>query len=350
MENAMKPVRIPKKLTSKKLLVRIFALYLVGFVLFTILTALTLPNSVIVLFGGFWFFSFFAVLCTPLYCDRILFPEGVQVRVFGKVLGQLPAAEMKLLCAVGDDREQYLCLCGWSLEELAQRREESLQRGLLTRQDLPFLKRNPDWQTRFAKEYLLRSGNFSRKTRVLRIPFDPVAAVFLRRLYPQLPCLDLRNSMLSRVGAQAQDRTPFTKERYWIDEKGIHIRGELRNSERRWFPAKEIKTILRIDRFTTLSKSEPAYGIYLVASERTLEELAQKGKRKGRRNWKGKLIDQLQESEEMYAAEFYFSYLFTWNWRTARDCPVWYTPETEALLRKFCPNAQWVDYSHKWRS
>ena len=109
----MKPVRIPKKLTSKKLLVRIFALYLVGFVLFMILTALPLPNSVIALFGGFWFFSFFAVLCTPLYCDRILFPEGVQVRVFGKVLGQLPAAEMKLLCAVGDDREQYLCLnCG----------------------------------------------------------------------------------------------------------------------------------------------------------------------------------------------------------------------------------------------
>ena len=61
---AMKPVRIPNKLTSKKLLVRIFALYLVGFVLFVILTALTLPNSVIALFGGAWFFSFFAVLCT----------------------------------------------------------------------------------------------------------------------------------------------------------------------------------------------------------------------------------------------------------------------------------------------
>lgn len=349
MENAMSPVRIPNKLTSKKLLVRIFALYLVGFVLFTILTALTLPNSVIVLFGGAWFFSFFAVLCTSVYCDRILFPEGVQVRVFGKVLGQLPAAEMKLLCVVGGAQAQYLCLSGWSLEELAQRREENLQRGLLTRQDLPLLKRNPDWQEHFAKEYLLRSGNFSRKIPVLWIPFDPVVAIFLRRLYPQLPFLDLRNPMLGRVGAQPPDRTPFTKERYWVDEKGIHIRGELNHSECRWFPAKEIKTILRIDRFTTLSKSEPAYGIYLVASELSLEELAQKGKRKGRRNWKGKLIDQLQESEEMYAAEFYFSQRFRWNWRTARDCPMWYTPETEAMLRKLCPNARWVDYSEQWR-
>ena len=160
----MKPVRIPNKLTSKKLLVRIFALYLVGFVLFMILT--------------------------------------VQVRVFGKVLRQLPVADMKLLCVVGDDQAQYLCLSGWSLEELAQRREKSLQRGFLTRQDLPLLKRNPDWQECFAKEYLLRSGNFFRKIPVLWIPFDPVVAIFLRRLYPQLPFLDLRNPMLGRVGAQ----------------------------------------------------------------------------------------------------------------------------------------------------
>lgn len=348
MENAMNPVRIPNELTSKTMLGRIFALYLVGFVLFVILTALPLPNSVILLFAGLWFLSFFAMLCAPLYVDRILFPEGVQVRVFGKILRQIPVSDMKILCAVGDDREQYLCLSSWDLEELAERREKVLRRGIFTRQDLPFLKRKPDWQECFAKEYLLHPKRFSRNFPVLWFSFDPVVVIFLRRLYPHLPYVDLRNSMMGRMGMQPPDQIPFSGERYWMDEEGIHIRGELSNTECRWFRADRIQTILRVDRFVSISKTEPAYGCYLVTSELSLEALAYRGKCKRRQKWKRIIIDQLPQAEEMYAAEFYFSGLFTWNWRKATECHILYTPEAEAMLRKICPHARWVDYSKEW--
>ena len=71
--------------------------------------------------------------------------------------------------------------------------------------------------------------------------------------------------------------------------------------------------------------------------------------RRGWQNWKREIIDQLPEAEELYASEFYFAGFFTWNWRTATDCHIWYTPDAEAKLRKLCPNARWVDYSKEWQ-
>ena len=348
METTMKPVRIPNELTSKYLLTWIFALYLVWFVFALLIGVLPLPDNAVLLAVGLWFVFFFALLCYPLCFDRIVFPEGVQIRLFGRVIRQIPISKFKILCAVGNDREQYLCLSSWDLEELAQRREDVLRRGIFTRHDLSFLKRNPDWQERFAKEYLLHPRRFPRNFSILWFAFDPVVVIFLRRLYPHLPYVDLRNSMMGRIGMQPSDKIPFSGERYWMDEEGIHIKGELSNTERRWFRADRIQTILRVDRFASISKTEPAYGCYLVTSELSLEALSYRGKCKHRQKWKRKIIDQLSEAEEMYAAEFYFSGLFTWNYRKATECHILYTPEAEAMLRKICPHARWVDYSKEW--
>ena len=104
-----------------------------------------------------------------------------------------------------------------------------------------------------------------------------------------------------------------------------------------------------MDRFVPISKTEPVYGVYLVASELSLQTLAERGKRKYRQQWKHDIIDQLPEAEEMYAAEFYFSSMFTWDWKTATECPIKYTPEAETQLRQLYPHAQWVDYSKEWQ-
>ena len=84
-------------------------------------------------------------------------------------------------------------------------------------------------------------------------------------------------------------------------------------------------------------------------SELSVAELAERGKRKGRQKWKKQLIAQLPEAEELYAAEFHFSGLPTWNPRTSTDCHMEYTLQTEALLRRLYPHAQWIDYSAKWQ-
>ena len=98
-----------------------------------------------------------------------------------------------------------------------------------------------------------------------------------------------------------------------------------------------------------MSKTEPGYRKYLVVSELELEELARRGKKKGWEKWKKQIIAQLPEAEEMYAVEFHFSGFVIWNWRTATDCHLEYTPELEEQLRQLCPHARWVDYSDKWR-
>lgn len=349
MDTPMKPVRIPNELTSKYAYTWIFVVYLTCFMVGMFIAALQLPDYLVVVSVILLILSFLAILCYPLAFDKIVFPEGVQVRRLGRVIQQLSISDFKMLCAVGNDREQYLCLSVWNVEELAERREKILQRGHFTRQDLPFMKKNPDWQERFAREYLLNPKEMLRNSPILWLTFDPVVVVYLRRLYPQLPYVDLRNRMMGRATVMPSNQIPLTGGYYRMDEEGIHILGELGKRELRCIPAERIKTILRVDRFVSVSKSEPVYGCYLVASELHLEELAYRGKRKGGQKWKRKIIDELPEAEEMYAAEFHFSGLFTWNWRTATDCHISYTPEKEILLRQLYPHAQWVDYSKQWQ-
>lgn len=348
MDVPMKPVRIPSNFTNKYLQIRLFRFLVIWFaIVFTILL-LHPSDKILLVFIGFWIFSLCAASFYPIYFDIVLFPEGVQVRVLGKVIRQIPVSEFKLLCAVRDDRGQSLCLSKWTVEELAMRREEILRKGYFSRQDLPFMKRKPDWQEHFAKEYLLHPKRLPRGFSILWLPVDPVVAIYLRRLYPQLPYLDVRSNLAGRMYPQSPDQIPFYFERYRADEEGMHILRGRDRLEIRCIPADKIKTIVRVDRFTEGTTIEPSYGIYLVVSELSLAELAEKGKQKGWSKWKRRIIEQLPEAEEMYAAEFHFSGLFTWNWKTSPNCHIRYTPEAENLLRQLYPHAQWVDYSNKW--
>lgn len=352
MENTFKPVRVPIDFPVKYLLSRGFAflffypLPLMGIAL------MGLPDGVLLAVTIIWVISVFVVAAIPIYYDAVLFSEGVQIRMFGKVIQQIPVSGFKLLCGVGDDGSQNLCLSTWDLEELALRREEILQKGVFSRQDLPFRKQRVGWRERFVKEYLMKPKWSIRKlhtgTPILWLPFDPVLVIYLRRLYPQLPYLDLRSDLTGRMSMQPADQIPFYTERYRVDAEGLHVFRGWNKQELRCFPAAEIKTIFRVDRFVSGSKVEPSYGRYLVVSQLSVEELAARGRQKGSHKWKGKLIDCLPEAREMYAAEFYFSIFFSWNWRKATECHIRYTAEAENLLRQLYPHAQWVDYSNKW--
>lgn len=354
MENKLKPARIPLEFPAKfhkpryfLLLMPIWCLPMYGMLL------LDPPAGIILGFISVWTLFMMALSLLPYYYDLILFPEGIQVRLFGKVIQQIPVSELKYIFGIGNDTAHYLCLSAWSVEELAQLWEKNLQNGYFSKQDLPFMKRSPGWQERFAQAYLFkpdwRIANLHTRTPILWVRFDPVIAIYLRRMYPQLPYVDMQNPLSGKILMHDRDRIPFYSERYRVDETGVHILAEIGKEERRCFPAERIKTIFRLDRFVQMSSVEPDYESYLVVSELSLAELAERGKQKGWQKWKKQLIAQLPEAEQMYAVEFHFSGLFVWNRKTASDVHIMYTPENEALLRRLYPHAQWVDYSKEWQ-
>ncbi len=353
MDNELKPARILLEFPAKFYTPRYFLLVipLLCLPIYGILL-LDLPVGVILGFITVWVPFVMALTLLPYYYDLVLFPEGIQIRLFGKVIQQIPTSEIKYIFSVGKSCAHYLCLSAWSVEELAERWETHLQKGYFSKQDLPFMKKNPGWKERFAQEYLFEPNwsvaQLHTGTPILWMRFDPIIAIYLRRMYPQLPYVDMRSPLSGKIVLHEPDRLPFSSDRYRIDEKGVHILAEFGKEERRCFPAEKIKTIFRLDRFVQSSKIEPAYETYLVMSELSVAELAQRGKSRGWQKWKKQLIAQLPEAEQMYAAEFHFSGLFIWNRKTAVDVHIMYTPENEALLRRTFPRAQWVDYSKEW--
>ena len=317
-----------------------------------VVAVFALPDGMLLAITVFGTVCLFAVMAVPGLYSMVLFPEGAQIRFCNQVIRQIPVSELKLICGVGEFKTHFLCLSPWSIEELAQRREERMKKGVFTKHDLPFIKRSPEGERRLAKEYLLkgvwRLPKFRTEIAVLRMPFDPVVAIYLRRMYPQLPYLDLRSGGANPFSMYSANQIPFTNYRYRLDEAGIHVLEEFGKNERRCFQPQQIKTIFRLDRFVQMSNTEPGYGKYLVVSELELGELARRGKKKGWEKWKKQIIAQLPEAEEMYATEFHFSGFFIRNWRTATDCHFAHTPELEQQLRNLCPHARWVDYSDKW--
>lgn len=317
-----------------------------------VVTVFVLPDGMLLAITVFGTVCLFAVMAVPGLYSMVLFPEGAQIRFCNQVIRQIPVSELKLICGVGKFKTHFLCLSPWNIEELAQRREERMRKGMFTKHDLPFIKRSPEGESRLAKEYLLkgvwRLPKFRTETAVLRIPFDPVVAIYLRRMYPQLPYIDLRSSEMEQWSMTPANQIPLTNQQYRLDEAGIHVLDEFGKNERRCFQPQQIKTIFRLDRFVQMSKTEPGYETYLVVSELELGELAQRGKKMRWHKWKKQMIEQMPEAEEMYATEFHFSGFFIWNWRTTTDCHFVHTPELEQQLRNLCPHARWVDYSPKW--
>lgn len=348
MEHTMKPARVPNEIPQRFLLIWMFVPLLLWTALAFLVAMLPMSDAVLLVWLGIWLLYFLAVLAIPVCFDRVIFPEGVQIRVFNKPIRHIPVSEFKILCAVGEGKAHYLCLSGWNVEELAQRRESILQKGVFTRHELPFIKRSPDWEKRLAREYLMNPRKILRNPSILWLPFDPVLVIYLRRMYPQLPYVDLRSGGTNPFSMYPANQIPLTNQQYRLDEAGVHILDASAKREHKCLDFRQIKTILRVDRFVNMSKVEPGHGSYLVVSQKSIPELAQHGKKMRWHKWKKQIVEQMPEAEEMYAAEFHFSGFFTRNWRTTTDCHFVHTPELEQQLRNLCPHARWVDYSQKW--
>ena len=161
-----------------------------------------------------------------------LAPEEVRVRLFGRKIFSIPAEKLAGLYIVCTPvRYGYgwqIGLSDHSIPELTQLQEQRLAKGIFTRNELPFMKRNGDWQRKFAEDYLLRSAKMQqlflrlqKNERHLLPPKDILwldwsedLLALLRYMYPNVPVetVPYKEAQRNRNNRKDKDPTRFCRE------------------------------------------------------------------------------------------------------------------------------------------
>lgn len=260
-----------------------------GFILaLTLLTALfpglkeqgwlgIVPSAIILLM--LIFHETFCFYSVNFYSDKII------LKWFGIPVETIPLSEFKLFCAIGNDSEDVLCLSRYSIEELAEMNEQKLLRGIFTKHEVDVRKQNANWQTNFAKEYLLRSrrnpfGIFRKKDFVM-FDMHPSLQYALKKMLPQIPYKNLTNIHtlhISRFSEIPKNEVMYfgpkmyDKHYFYMKRDGIHI--ETAKKEISFIPAEQIKTAVRVDSFMGYSKYYPHHIPLLFITTMSEKELA----------------------------------------------------------------------------
>ncbi|MBQ2785080.1 MAG: hypothetical protein IJF02_01050 [Oscillospiraceae bacterium] len=211
--------------------------------------------------------------------------DRVKLKWFGMIIREIPVDQFQLFCAVGNGREDVLCLSCYRVEELANMREEQLLRSSLTKHEVPLRKRNPDWQDVFAQEYLnhLRKNPFCffRERNMVMFSMDSAMQILLRQQYPQLMWRNytgVTSPYASRFSGMDENRAvcmplPSGENRFSLEPDGIHLYTQ--KEETAFFPAQALRTVLRIDVFRGYDKFYPHHMPLLFVTTLSEEALAE---------------------------------------------------------------------------
>ena len=256
-------------------------------------------------------------------------------------LRKIPVDTLRLVCAVGNEQEDALCLTTRSVAEMAQLEEKLLLRNYFTKYDVPFIKKKADWQDALARKYLLRMwgrsfGIFRDKT-TLFIPMDAVVQHQIRKLYPQLPYKNY-TCITGKQGTPYLDKTKapclaMPLENLSVDVQEDAIVLYTKKEEKRRFLLRDVKTIVRVDVFWPSNKYFPHHCPLLFLSAHSLLDAIQEGMAEER-------LFQVYQTAAKEAK----------RWTVKKDdcCNLPCTPEIVSRLRALCPDAQWIDISEGW--
>ena len=291
------------------------------------------------------FFVFYFGTIPLLFHKVQLAKDHIRLSWCGILLKEIPADSLKLLCTVGDERWDQLCLTCHIPEELASMEEVELGKHFLTKHDVPFLKRKANYQEDFARRHLLRLNKkllqWKRKENTLFLPMDPIVLQQLRELYPSLP---YKNYTICKK---------FTNNRYWSSKYAPYFRPfiTLYRSEftedsvvfrsdkkiKRTVPLSSVRSIIRVDIFMDHNRQYTHHTPVLFLSELALEELAEKSTLS-------------HKSPRLRAYKFAHTQVKHWRISTPRCCNLHCTEEAVSQLQVKCPHAQWLDLSDTWLS
>ena len=258
-------------------------------------------------------------------------------------LRKIPVVTLRLFCAVGNEREDVLCLTSRTIEDMAFLEEKHLLCNYFTKYDVPFLKKKADWPDALAKNYLNRMrrsplGIF-RDKKTLFMTMDPVAQHQIHKLYAHLPYKNY-------TGITDYKATPFSDKAkapcFWmpIDPCSVEIQEDavvlyVKKEEKRRFLLRDIKTIVRVDVFRSYDKYFPHHLPVLFLSVHSLEEITQRAVT-------------LDDNQLLQVYRYATKEAMRWSVKKDDCCNLPYTPEIVSRIHALCPDAQWVDISDGW--
>ena len=230
------------------------------------------------------FIAPFVVYSASLFSEVRFEPDRVTMYWFGMPIQTAQITEVKLFCAVGNQSDDVLCMTCHTIEDMAVYYEEKLLRGFLSRHDVPFKKRKPDWQMQFAKGYIneLRKDIFGifKQRGIFLVEMKPEYQYLLRLLYPQLPYMNCTD-----VTSYCATRNAYSKDSHtvniWLNLPGCMVGFEpdglylsTKNGTTLCIPAQEMKSLVRVDAFLSWHKHYPHHLPLVMVSCMSEEELA----------------------------------------------------------------------------
>ena len=277
-----------------------------------------------------------------------------EIRVFylGIPIRKIPVSELRLFCAVGNGRENILCLTTHGIAEMAAWQEKKLVRNYFTKYDVPFIKKKSNWQDVLARKYLngLRKsprGVFKDRD-VVFLEIEPVLQVLLRSMYPQLPYKNYTEiKATSIITYQPLNMVPcFTLQAalYYvsIQEDGIHI--STKKNPVFYIAAQSVKTVVRVDVFRDYDRMYPDHIPILFVSTLSADELAAKAPQ----TIYGENTDAFPNKRALLAYAYASRAALGWRVKYQDQCPLLCTQTHITQLRECCPQAEWIDLSENW--
>jgi len=359
MDKEKQPGKIPLYLPEGKIGIFVFSCLGIAWLLAMSLTLLgslaglsdTAMAVIVILLVLCLYGALGMAVAMPLYCYMSAGEQNIEIFLFGRMIRQIPASQIKLICAVGNEMRHNLCVSTLEVEELAHRREEKLEKGVFSRQDLPFRKRRAGWQERFAKEYLLkpkwRDCRVRTEDPIIWLNIDIVSILYLRNRYPYVPYLNLTDGVAERYCPGEPDLLLGTlNSRVAPDLDGLHI---LKKKQQIGFvPAEEIKAVFRIDSFYSRGRYTSLNIPYLIVSTLPVEEVARQVEKLWIKKWRKPLIAALPQAQKV-GASVYLEQAILYGSVKGKLYPMYYTRSNEQKLRQSFPHARWVDVSDLWK-
>lgn len=281
-------------------------------------------------------------------------PDKITVRWFGITVRAIPTAKLQLFCAVGNEREDVLCLTCRGVDEMAQLQEQRLLRHALTKHEVPFRKGKADWQDAFARAYLnhLRKnpfGIFKEKGTVM-LQMQPALQYLIQHMYPQLPYKNYTGvtaCYAARFSDIKEDRAiciPMALWDYRIDLKpdGIHIC--TKKEEVSFISAQQIKTAVRVDIFKGYEKHYPHHLPLMVISCLTEGALAWQAD-----EWEyGENSMRLPNRQALLAMITATEQALRWTVKKKDYCVMHYTEKNLQTIRTLYPAVCVNDIAANW--
>lgn len=277
-------------------------------------------------------------------------PDVVTLKFFGITIRKIPVSKFKTFCAVGNEKEDVLCLSPYSIDEMADMEEKRLLRSFYYKHNVPFRKRKESWKIDFARDFLNRVrrspfGAFVKKN-IVMFRMHSAVQFSVRKMYPQIPYENytLTVSPFSRTNEDEIISYPMQVgiRKIYMQPDGIHIFNNKKDVA--FIPALQIKTAVRVDIFREYDKYFPHHIPLLYISDMSESELAEHRTSRGYSGFK------LDKSDNQALLAMTAATYLAGTWRIARknSCVIHLTKKNLETVQTLYPHVQFNDISSCW--